>query len=68
MSKQRIITLITDFGEAGGYTGVMKGVILSINPDCRIIDITHQISPQDREEAAFILKFSVFELDIWIIL
>jgi len=34
----------------------MKGVILSINPDCQIVDISHQISPQDREEAAFVLK------------
>jgi S-adenosylmethionine hydrolase len=53
---QRIITLITDFGDKSGYVGVMKGVILSTNPDCRIVDITHQISPQDREEAAFVLK------------
>jgi S-adenosylmethionine hydrolase len=56
MGKTRIITLITDFGEASGYVGTMKGVILSINPACNIIDITHQISPQDREEAAFVLK------------
>jgi S-adenosylmethionine hydrolase len=56
MGKTRIITLITDFGEASGYVGIMKGVILSINPACHIIDITHHISPQDREEAAFILK------------
>ena len=56
MGNTRIITLITDFGEASGYVGIMKGVILSINPECRIIDITHHISPQDREEAAFVLK------------
>ena len=56
MHTQKIITLITDFGDKSGYVGVMKGVILSTNPDCRIVDITHQISPQDREEAAFVLK------------
>jgi S-adenosylmethionine hydrolase len=56
MGKTRIITLITDFGEASGYVGIMKGVILSINPECHIIDITHHISPQDREEAAFVLQ------------
>jgi S-adenosylmethionine hydrolase len=56
MGKTRIITLITDFGEESGYVGIMKGVILSINPECHIIDITHHISPQDREEAAFVLK------------
>ena len=56
MGNTPIITLITDFGEASGYVGIMKGVILSINPQCHIIDITHHISPQDREEAAFVLK------------
>ena len=56
MGNIRIITLITDFGEEVGYAGIMKGVILSINPGCQIIDITHHISPQDREEAAFVLK------------
>ncbi|MDX1779132.1 MAG: SAM-dependent chlorinase/fluorinase, partial [Thermodesulfobacteriota bacterium] len=56
MGNTRIITLITDFGEASGYVGIMKGVILSINPQCHIIDITHHISPQDREEAAFVLQ------------
>ena len=56
MHTQTIITLITDFGDKSGYVGLMKGVILSINPDCQIVDISHQISPQDREEAAFVLK------------
>ncbi len=56
MAPAQVITLITDFGDAGGYAGIMKGVILSINPQCQIIDITHHISPQDREEAAFVLQ------------
>lgn len=56
VQAQRIITLITDFGDKSGYVGAMKGVILSINPGCRIVDISHRISPQDREEAAFVLK------------
>lgn len=55
MSNQRVITLTTDFGYESEYVGVMKGVILTINPQCRIIDITHQISPQDIEEATFLL-------------
>lgn len=54
--KRRIITLITDFGVSDEYSGVMKGVILSINPDCLIIDITHQITPMDIREASFILN------------
>ena len=42
-----IITLLTDFGTADGYVGAMKGVILSLNPNARLIDITHDIEPQD---------------------
>ena len=42
-----IITLITDFGTADGYVGEMKGVIFSRAPDATIVDITHDIPPQD---------------------
>ena len=48
-----IITLTTDFGISDTYVGVMKGVILDINPNARIIDLTHAIPPQDIYEAAF---------------
>lgn len=50
-----IITLITDFGETGSYVGVMKGVILSITPLAQLVDITHQINPQDIQQAASVL-------------
>ena len=53
--KQRILTLITDFGERDEYAGVMKGVILRLNPSCQIVDVTHQIPSQDIIEASFIL-------------
>lgn len=56
MYTRRIITLTTDFGDKSGYAGIMKGVILSISPACRIVDISHHVAPQDREEAAFVLK------------
>lgn len=49
------ITLTTDFGYHDPFAGVMKGTILSINPDARIIDLTHGIMPQDIREAAFII-------------
>lgn len=49
----RIITLTTDFGTSDTYVGIMKGVILSINPNARIVDLTHAIPPQDIYEAAF---------------
>ena len=48
-----IITLTTDFGYNDPFVGVMKGVILKISPEARIVDITHGIKPQDVEEAAF---------------
>lgn len=54
-APERMITLITDFGDRGGYAGMMKGVILTINSRCTIVDITHHIAPQNIEEAAFVL-------------
>lgn len=50
----RIITLTTDFGLSDGFVGVMKGVILGINPDAILIDITHDIAPQNIEQGAFV--------------
>ena len=50
-----IITLLTDFGTRDHYVASMKGVILGINPQCALIDITHQVRPHDIEEGAFIL-------------
>jgi len=43
MKTSGIITLTTDFGLRDPYVGVMKGVILSINPEARVIDISHQL-------------------------
>jgi S-adenosylmethionine hydrolase len=53
-----IVTLTTDFGMADGYVGVMKGVILSINPNCAIIDISHEIPHHDILEAHYVLERS----------
>jgi hypothetical protein len=50
------VSLITDFGTRDEYTGVMKGVILTINPMARIVDITHGISPQDILAAAYTIE------------
>ncbi len=52
------ITLLTDFGLKDGNVGVMKGVIMKIAPQARIIDVSHQVSPQNILEAAFILNRS----------
>jgi S-adenosylmethionine hydrolase len=53
-----IITLLTDFGMGTEYAGLMKGVILSINPSATIVDITHQIDSQDIVQAAFTIYSS----------
>lgn len=52
MAVQSLITLTTDFGLDDVYAGVMKGVMLSINPACVIVDITHGIAPHDIEAGA----------------
>lgn len=51
-----LITLLTDFGTKDYFVASMKGVILTINPDVRIIDITHDILPHQIEEAAYCLQ------------
>jgi S-adenosylmethionine hydrolase len=51
-----IITLTTDFGLIDGYVAAVKGVILSINPQATLIDITHQIPSQNINQAAFVLS------------
>ena len=47
-----IITFTTDFGTKDHYVGAMKGVILGINPDATVIDITHEIEKYNVMEAA----------------
>ena len=51
-----IITLTTDFGLADAYVAAMKGVILGINPEVKLIDICHSIKPQNVSQAAFVLS------------
>ncbi|MFZ8804932.1 MAG: SAM-dependent chlorinase/fluorinase, partial [Candidatus Calescibacterium sp.] len=49
------IFFLTDYGTKDEYVGVVKSVILSINQDAKIIDITHEIPSQDIFSAAFII-------------
>lgn len=51
-----IVTLLTDFGQTGSYVGAMKGVMLSITPSARLVDISHEVSPQDIQQAGLILS------------
>ncbi|NOZ58742.1 MAG: SAM-dependent chlorinase/fluorinase [Euryarchaeota archaeon] len=50
-----IVTLTTDFG-GSEYVGAMKGVILSIAPEARVVDITHEIRSFDVRHAAYVVK------------
>ena len=49
------IVLTTDFGLSDAFVGVMKGVILTINPKAVILDLTHDIPPQQIGPASFVL-------------
>jgi hypothetical protein len=51
----KIITLLTDFGLRDGYVASLKGVILSIYPETRLIDISHLVRLQDVRSGAFLL-------------
>ena len=53
-----IITLTTDFGNRDGFVGTMKGVILGIFPEARMVDISHEIAPQNISEAAYVVFMS----------
>lgn len=49
------IVLLTDFGTRDPFAGVMKGVIAGLQPDARVIDLTHDVHPQNVPEGAFLL-------------
>lgn len=51
----QIITLTTDFGLSDWFVGTMKGIILRIAPDARIVDITHGVGHHDVRGGAFAL-------------
>ncbi len=55
-SPASIITLLTDFGTKDHFVASMKGVILNINPQAQIIDLSHEITPFNVQEAAYVLK------------
>ncbi|MDQ2907450.1 MAG: SAM-dependent chlorinase/fluorinase [Chloroflexota bacterium] len=50
-----VIALLTDFGAGDSDVGVMKGVVATIAPDVQLIDITHDIGPQNVASGAWIL-------------
>lgn len=58
MGSPPIITFSTDFGRSGPYVGAVKGAILQICPQARVVDISHEISSHNILEAAFNLACS----------
>jgi len=56
MAATRLVTLLTDFGTADGYAGIMKGIILQRAPEATVIDLSHEIPPQDVRAAALVLR------------
>lgn len=54
----RCIALLTDFGWQDHFTGVLKAVIATIAPAARVVDLCHDVSPQDVDHARFLLRAS----------
>lgn len=55
-SASPLVTLLTDFGTADGYVGAMKGVIASLAPSARVVDVTHDIRAGDVRGGALALE------------
>ncbi len=51
-----LITLLTDFGDRDSFVASMKGVILTINPQATIVDLSHHVPPHSIEDASYLLK------------
>jgi len=56
MQRSGIITLLTDFGLRDGYVAAMKGVILGLHPTAQLIDLSHEVEPQNVCAGAFLLQ------------
>ena len=49
-----LITLTSDIGEQDYLVGAVKGRLLRMDPDFRIVDITHKLSPFNYPQAAYV--------------
>jgi len=56
VSARPVISLLTDFGSSDPFVGMMKGVIAGICPEANVIDVTHDVPPQDVRMGAFFLE------------
>jgi S-adenosyl-L-methionine hydrolase (adenosine-forming) len=58
LTRRPLITLTSDFGLADHFVGVMKGVILSINPEASLVDLSHGVVAHDILDGAFLIGHS----------
>jgi S-adenosylmethionine hydrolase len=56
MTPTKIITLTTDFGQRDSYVGQMKGAALGVAPEVRLVDLCHEVPPQQVRSGAYILE------------
>ncbi len=56
-----VIALFTDFGTTDPYVAQMKGAILTIDPDARLLDLTHEVTPFDVAQGSYLLDQSAQE-------
>ncbi len=54
--RRRVITLLTDFGTCDWFVGTLKGVILGLQPQAGVIDLTHEVPPGDLLAGAVALR------------
>ncbi len=59
-NSNQIITLLTDFGLSDHFVAAMKGVLLTVNPDLNLVDISHLVPPRDIFTGAFTLGQACF--------
>ncbi len=58
-SGPALVTLLTDFGTADGYVAAMKGVLYSAAPELRVVDLSHEVAPQDVLHAGLVWRASL---------
>lgn len=56
MARKPVVTLTTDFGTSDHFVGTMKGVILSVEPNAEIVDISHAVQPFDVLDGALTIS------------
>jgi S-adenosyl-L-methionine hydrolase (adenosine-forming) len=54
-----VVAFLSDYGLHDGFVGVCHGVIVRGCPDARVIDLTHEIPPQDVHSGALVLASSI---------